>query len=51
MWAVCYRPDGTEVLVAVNDRVFIYDAQSGEIKDQKRAHKDIIYALAYSKDG
>ena len=29
VWAVCYRPDGTQVLVAVGDRVFIYDAATG----------------------
>lgn len=51
VWAVAYRPDGKEVLLAVGDRVFIYDAQNGEVKDCKRAHKDCIYALAYSRDG
>ena len=29
VWADCYRPDGTQVLVAVGDRVFIYDAATG----------------------
>lgn len=37
--------------MAVGDRVFIYDAVSGEVIDQKRAHKDVVYALAYSRDG
>ena len=35
----------------MNDRVFIYDAHTGEVIDSKKAHKDTIYALAYSKDG
>jgi intraflagellar transport protein 122 len=51
VWAVSYRPDGDQVLVAVGDRVFIYDAHTGEVVDQKRAHKDTIYCLAYSRDG
>lgn len=51
VWAVAYRPDGTQVLVAVGDRVFIYDAKTGEVIDSKRAHRDVVYALAYSKDG
>ena len=51
VWSTCYRPDGSQVLVAVGDRVFIYNAQSGQVVDQKRAHKGVVYALAYSKDG
>ena len=43
--------DGKQVLVAVGDRVMIYDAQSGEMIDSKRAHRDVVYCLAYSKDG
>jgi len=39
------------VLVAVGDRVFIYNAHTGEVVDSKRAHKGVIYTLAYSKDG
>lgn len=43
--------DGKEVLVAVGDRVFIYNALNGEVIDSRRAHRDVVYALAYSKDG
>ena len=43
--------DGKEVLVAVGDRVFIYNAMTGEVIDSRRAHRDVVYALAYSKDG
>lgn len=43
--------DGKQVLVAAGDRIFIYNAQNGEIIDSKRAHKDVVYCLAYSKDG
>ena len=38
-------------MVAVGDRVMIYDAASGEMIDSKRAHRDVVYCLAYSKDG
>mmetsp|Transcript_42468 Transcript_42468/g.56018 ORF Transcript_42468/g.56018 Transcript_42468/m.56018 type:complete len:106 (+) Transcript_42468:52-369(+) len=51
VWAVTYRPDGKQVLVAVGDRVMIYDAHTGEMIDSKRAHRDVVYCLAYSKDG
>jgi intraflagellar transport protein 122 len=43
--------DGKQVLVASGDRIFIYNAMNGEVIDQKRAHKDVVYCLAYSKDG
>ena len=54
--------DGTQILIAVADRVFIYDANSGEMVKQARGttyqtnkfilgHKDTIYCIAYSKDG
>ncbi len=45
VWAVCFNPgnilflywiDGTQVLVAVADRVFIYDALSGEMIKQTK---------------
>lgn len=38
-------------MVAAGDRVFIFNAENGEIIDTKRAHKDTIYCLAYSRDG
>ena len=33
VWAVAYRPDGEQVLVAVGDRVFIYNAKTGDVVD------------------
>jgi intraflagellar transport protein 122 len=51
VWAVAYRPDGKQVLVAAGDRIFIYNALNGEVIDSKKAHKDVVYCLAYSKDG
>lgn len=51
VWAVCFKPDGTQVILAVADRIFIYDAESGEMINFVRGHKDTVYCLAYSKDG
>lgn len=39
------------MLVAVGDRIFIYDAKNGEIQNNLRAHKGAVYCLAYSRDG
>lgn len=38
-------------MVAAGDRIFIYDAKTGEVSDSKRAHKGTVYCLAYSRDG
>lgn len=58
-----YYIDGAEVLVAVADRIFIYNAATGELIKQLRGnpilmaliisplgHRDSVYCLAYSKD-
>lgn len=31
VWAVAFRPDGKQALVAVGDRVVIYDGETGEV--------------------
>jgi len=36
--------------VAVADRVFIYDSNSGEMIKQIRGHRDTVYCIAYQKD-
>lgn len=46
-----FEKDGSQVLVAAGDRIFIYDAKTGEVSDSKRAHKGTVYCLAYSRDG
>jgi hypothetical protein len=33
------------------DLINIYDAIKGSIVKKIRGHKDVVYALAYSKDG
>jgi WD40 repeat protein len=42
---------GDKVLLAVADRIFIYNAENGEVVNYVRGHKDTVYCLAYSKDG
>ncbi len=33
------------------DRIFMYDANTGEMVNQVRGHRDNVYCIAYSKDG
>jgi intraflagellar transport protein 122 len=51
VWAVCFRPDGEEVLVGVATVIFVYNVSTGEKLNQLVGHKDTVFALAYSKDG
>lgn len=51
IWAVAFRPDGTQCIFAMADLINIYDAVKGSIVKKIRGHKDTVYALAYSKDG
>ena len=51
VWAVCFRPDGEQVLLGVADFIFVYQISTGELQNKIRGHKDTVYCLAYSKDG
>ena len=39
------------MLLAVADRVFIYDTQTGQMVKQIRGHRETVYCIAYQKDG
>ena len=51
IWAVCFRPDGEQVLLAVADSIFIYKTETGEMINRLKGHKDTVYCLSYAKDG
>lgn len=48
---VAFSPDGSQVLVAVGNRILVYDATDGDLLHSLKGHKDNVYAVAYSKDG
>jgi len=48
---VAFRPDGMQLLVAVGNRVLVFDANDGELVMSLKGHKDIVYCVAYAKDG
>ena len=48
---VCFRPDGSQILVAIGSRVLVYDADSGDLLHSLKGHRDYVYAVAYSRDG
>ena len=48
---VAISPDGTRAVVAVGTRVLMYDANTGELLDSLRGHKDVVQSVDYSSDG
>ena len=52
VWSIAFKPDGSEVIMAVADRILIYNASTGAQLHNLRAHEagKPVYAVAYSKD-
>lgn len=51
VWDLCFRPDGSLLVVAVGQRLVIYDAEDGEMRAQKVAHQGDVYTLSANRDG
>lgn len=51
MHSVCYNPDGSQLIVASGDRVFIYDPNDGTLLNTLKAHKETVNCVAYARDG
>lgn len=39
------------MVVAIGNRVLVYDAADGDIIHQLKGHKNTVYCVAYSSDG
>ena len=48
---VAISPDGTRVIVAVGNRVLLYNGDNGDLIESLRGHKDIVYSVDFSSDG
>jgi hypothetical protein len=42
VYDMCYRPDGAQLVVAVGNRVLIYDANDGDLVHSLKGHKDTV---------
>ncbi len=40
-----------QVLIAVGNRILVYDANDGDLLHSLKGHRDYVYACAYSRDG
>ncbi len=48
VYDMCYRPDGSQLVVAVGNRVLVYDANDGDLVHSLKGHKDIVRSPASS---
>ncbi|KXZ55139.1 hypothetical protein GPECTOR_3g29 [Gonium pectorale] len=48
---LCFKPDGSQVVAGIGNRVLVYDAADGDLLHALKGHKDSIYCVAYAQNG
>ena len=48
---VAYKPDGSQLVTGMGDRVLVYGCQDGALLHSLKAHKDAVYAVSWSFEG
>eukprot|EP01035_Chromulina_nebulosa_P019342 gene19342-25207_t len=48
---VSISPDTNRIIVAVGNRVLLYNAENGDLIESLKAHKDMVFSVHYSHDG
>ncbi|XP_054464764.1 intraflagellar transport protein 122 homolog [Anoplopoma fimbria] len=51
VYDLAFKPDGSQLIIAAGLRVLVYDVADGAIIQPLKGHKDIVYCVAYAKDG
>ncbi|XP_028309970.1 intraflagellar transport protein 122 homolog [Gouania willdenowi] len=51
VYDLAFKPDGSQLIIAAGLRVLVYDATDGALIQPLKGHKDIVYCVAYAKDG
>lgn len=51
VYDLCFKPDGSQMVVAIGNRVLVYDAADGDLLHQLKGHKNTVYCVAYAADG
>ncbi|KAJ1445177.1 hypothetical protein M885DRAFT_550763 [Pelagophyceae sp. CCMP2097] len=51
VYAIAFKPDGTQMVVAVSSLVLVYQTIDGDLVHRLRGHKDTVYSVDYSRDG
>lgn len=48
---LAFKPDGSQLVAAVGNRVVVYDVSDADVVQQLKAHTDTVYCVAWSADG
>ncbi|XP_066967390.1 intraflagellar transport protein 122 homolog isoform X2 [Macrobrachium rosenbergii] len=51
IYDLCFRPDGSQLIVAAGNRVLVYDTADGALVQPLKGHKEAVYCVCYSRDG
>ncbi|KAB0796579.1 hypothetical protein PPYR_10640 [Photinus pyralis] len=51
IYDLCFNPEGTQLVVASGNRVLVYDTGNGALIQPLKGHKDMVYCVAYAKNG
>eukprot|EP00052_Salpingoeca_macrocollata_P008243 m.65502 g.65502 ORF g.65502 m.65502 type:complete len:1216 (+) comp16496_c0_seq1:48-3695(+) len=51
IYAIAFKPDGTQLVAAAGSRVLVYETADGELVTSLKGHKNSVYCLAFQKDG
>jgi intraflagellar transport protein 122 len=51
IWDMCFSADGLTVIVGVNNRVQVYDANTGDLLQTLKGHKDSVFCVTASAGG
>uniref|UniRef100_A0A3Q3KMC4 Intraflagellar transport protein 122 homolog n=1 Tax=Monopterus albus TaxID=43700 RepID=A0A3Q3KMC4_MONAL len=51
VYDIAFKPDGSQLIIAAGHHVLVYDTIDGAIIQLLKGHKDVVYCVAYAKDG
>ncbi|CEF71315.1 Intraflagellar transport protein 122 homolog [Strongyloides ratti] len=51
IYDIAFKPDGTELIAAADNKVLVYDGSDGTLLKSLKGHKDCVYAVTYSFTG
>lgn len=46
-----YHPDGSQLIVAAGNKLYVYSALDGNLLQTLKGHKENVLCLSYSRDG
>ncbi|CAL2039674.1 unnamed protein product [Caenorhabditis brenneri] len=51
IYDLAFKPDGSELLIAADNMVYLFDVNEGGQMQNLKGHKDLVYTVAWAHDG